>query len=51
MKIDETNQGRVPPQAVDVETQVLGAALIDKEAVPKLMEILQPDSFYKTAHQ
>jgi replicative DNA helicase len=51
LKLDETTQGRVPPQAVDVETQVLGAALIDKEAVPKLMEILQPDSFYKTAHQ
>jgi replicative DNA helicase len=48
---DETTQGRVPPQAVDIEAQVLGAALIDKEAVPKLLEILIADSFYKTAHQ
>lgn len=51
MKTDETIQGRIPPQAVDVEAEVLGAALIDKEAVPRLLEILQPEYFYKTAHQ
>lgn len=43
--------GRVPPQAVEIEIQVLGAALIDKEAVPKILEILQPEMFYKPAHQ
>ncbi len=49
--IDAMHQGRVPPQAVDVESQVLGAALIDKEAVPKLLEILHPETFYKIAHK
>ncbi len=49
--LNEIHEGRIPPQAVDVEEQVLGAALIEKEAVPKVLEILRPDIFYKTAHQ
>jgi replicative DNA helicase len=35
-----------PPSAVEVEMNVLGAMLIDNEAVPKAMEILKADSFY-----
>lgn len=51
INVNELHEGRIPPQAVDVEEQVLGAALIEKEAVPKILEILQPETFYKTAHQ
>ncbi|MBI4547961.1 MAG: replicative DNA helicase [Ignavibacteriae bacterium] len=43
--------GRVPPQAVDVEKAVLGAMLIDKEAVPKVLEMLNEESFYNPTHQ
>jgi replicative DNA helicase len=43
--------GRVPPQAVDVEQSVLGALLIEREAIPKAIEILQADAFYETRHQ
>jgi replicative DNA helicase len=43
--------GRIPPQAVDVEKSVLGAILIDKEAVPKVLELLDPASFYNPTHQ
>jgi replicative DNA helicase len=43
--------GRTPPQAVDVERAVLGAMLIDKEAVPKGFEILDVASFYNPTHQ
>ncbi len=43
--------GRTPPQAVDVEKSVLGAMLIDKEAVPKAFEILDAESFYDPTHQ
>ena len=32
--------GRIPPQAVDVEKAVLGAMLLEKEAVPKVLELL-----------
>jgi replicative DNA helicase len=43
--------GRVPPQAVDVEQSVLGAMLIEREAIPKAIEILPADSFYDSRHQ
>ena len=43
--------GRVPPQAVDVEKSVLGATLIERKAIPKAIEILQPTSFYARKHQ
>ena len=43
--------GRVPPQAVDVEKSVLGAMLMEKEAVPRVLEILDADSFYNPTHK
>lgn len=44
-------EGRVPPQAVDVEMAVLGAMLLEKEAISKALEILDDTVFYKPAHQ
>ncbi|HWP81371.1 MAG TPA: replicative DNA helicase [Bacteroidota bacterium] len=44
-------EGRVPPQAVDVEMAVLGAMLLEKEAIAKAIEILDESMFYKPAHQ
>lgn len=44
-------QGKLPPQAIDLEEAVLGAVLIEKEAVNAVIDILQPQSFYKDAHQ
>ncbi|MCS3649898.1 replicative DNA helicase [Salinibacter ruber] len=43
--------GRVPPQAVDVEKSVLGAMLIEREAIPQAIEILPSDAFYESKHQ
>lgn len=43
--------GRVPPQAVDVEQSVLGAMLIEREAIPRAIEILEADAFYDSRHQ
>jgi replicative DNA helicase len=43
--------GRVPPQAVDVEKSVLGAMLIEREAIPQVIEILPPEAFYDGKHQ
>ena len=43
--------GRLPPQAVDVEQAVLGAMLIEREAIPKAVEILPADSFYDPRHE
>ena len=44
-------QGKIPPQALELEEAVLGAMLIDKKGVDEVIDILQPDAFYKTAHQ
>jgi len=52
--IDQHNsstEGRVPPQAVEVEMAVLGAMMLDKGAIAKAIEILDETSFYKPAHQ
>ncbi len=42
--------GRIPPQAIDLEEAVLGAMLLEKDAVNEVVDILSPDSFYKEAH-
>jgi len=42
---------RIPPQAVDIEMAVLGAMMLDKDAVYRTMEVLQEEHLYKTAHQ
>ena len=41
---------KLPPQAVDVEEAVLGALMIEKDALTAVADILRPDSFYKEAH-
>jgi len=43
--------GRLQPQAVDLEEAVLGAMLLEKEAVNTAIDILAPKSFYKESHQ
>ncbi len=44
-------QGKLPPQAIDLEEAVLGAMLIDKKGVDDVIDILHPEVFYKPAHQ
>lgn len=43
--------GRVPPQAVDLEQAVLGAMMLEKNAVTDTIDILQKESFYDPKHQ
>ena len=43
--------GRVPPQAVDIEEAVLGAMLLDNNAITNVIDILSADSFYKIEHK
>lgn len=42
--------GRVPPQNIEAEQAVLGAILIDAEAIYQVMEIVGPADFYRPAH-
>lgn len=43
--------GKVPPQAVDLEEAVLGAIMLEKDALTSVIDILKPELFYKEAHQ
>jgi len=43
--------GKVPPQAIDMEEAVLGAIMLEKEAVITILDILKPECFYKDAHR
>ncbi len=56
VRVDKTTiinleKGKLPPQAVDLEEAVLGAMMIDKKGVDEVIDILQPDAFYKEAHK
>ncbi len=56
VKVDKTSiialeKGKLPPQALDLEEAVLGAMMIDKKGVDDVIDILQPDAFYKDAHK
>ena len=42
---------RVPPQNIEAEQAVLGAMLIDKEAIAKASEILTSEDFYRESHR
>jgi len=44
-------QGKLPPQAIDLEEAVLGALMLEKDALTNVMEILHPQLFYKEAHE
>ena len=40
----------LPPQALDAETAVLGAMLLDKDAIARALEILDDKCFYASQH-
>ncbi len=46
-----SSMGKMPPQAVDLEEAVLGALMLEKEALTAVVDILSPDSFYKDSHK
>jgi replicative DNA helicase len=43
--------GKVQPQAVPLEEAVLGALMLEKDALAKVLDILKPASFYVEANQ
>ena len=43
--------GRIPPQALDLEQAVLGAMMLERNAVTDAIDILQKESFYDPKHQ
>jgi replicative DNA helicase len=47
----DTGLGRIPPHSLEAEQSVLGAMLLDKEAINTAIETIRPDDFYKEANQ
>ena len=45
------DQGKMPPQAIELEEAVLGAIMIEKDAIIEVIDILKAESFYKDEHQ
>ncbi|MCA6073367.1 replicative DNA helicase [Fulvivirga sedimenti] len=43
--------GKLPPQAVDMEEAVLGALMLEKDALSTVIDILKPESFYLDIHK
>jgi replicative DNA helicase len=42
---------RIPPQNMEAEQAVLGAMLIEREAISKVAELLRPEDCYREAHR
>ena len=43
--------GKLPPQALDLEQSVLGALMIERQALTDVIDILKPNNFYKDSHK
>lgn len=43
--------GYVPPQSVELEEAILGAVMIENNAIFSVLEILRPEAFYKESHR
>ncbi|MBL0201317.1 MAG: replicative DNA helicase [Chitinophagaceae bacterium] len=43
--------GKVPPQAKELESAVLGAIMLEKEAYGQVADVLKPESFYVLANE
>ena len=50
VQIDNRSIGRIPPHSLEAEQSVLGAMILDKEAINTAIEIIRPSDFYKEAN-
>ena len=42
---------KVPPQNIEAERSLLGCVMLDKDAIVKIADFLNPNDFYKEVHQ
>jgi replicative DNA helicase len=47
----DTQIERLPPQSLEAEQAVLGALLVSGDGVSRVVDLLQPEYFYRKAHQ
>jgi len=51
MRDSDIQKDRVPPQSIEAEQSVLGAILLDNDALFTAVEMLVADDFYRDAHK
>lgn len=49
--LDTIDFGKIPPQSQSMEEAVLGAIMVDDNAILSVIDFLKPESFYREAHQ
>ena len=42
---------KIPPHSLEAERALLGAILLERESLPKAVELLKPSDFYKEGHR
>ncbi|NJD56846.1 MAG: replicative DNA helicase [Nitrospirae bacterium] len=51
MRETEARQDKIPPQNIEAEQSVLGAILLDNDALHEAVELLKADDFYRESHR
>lgn len=51
MNKKEEELGKIPPQNIEAEQAVIGAALLDKEVIYKIGSVLSSEDFYRDDHR
>ena len=47
----EPSSAKIPPQSLDAESSLLGALMLDAEAIVKIADIVSADDFYEQRHR
>jgi replicative DNA helicase len=48
---DRPLHDRIPPQSLEMEQALLGSMLVERPAIEKAVDAVQPDDFYRDAHR
>jgi len=48
--VKKITAGLIPPQDLEAEKSIIGAILLDKDAIVSIVQVLKPEHFYKRAH-
>ena len=51
MASSKSQTDRLPPQNIEAEQSVLGALMLDKDAIIKVADIVKPEDFYRKSHE
>ncbi len=51
LNLNEASLERLPPQSIEAEQAILGALLISPDTISRVVDALEPENFYRKAHQ